>query len=161
MKRLIAISVVVVFAALLCQVAFSEGERPARPLREGVTRPAPLTEEQRAEMRKAMERLREIRQNEELREVTVEARRDESVRDAYEAVRAAQEALSKAQETAEKALDRAIIKIAKEKKNEGLIKMVKERREILEKLQQLRPGFPRGAMMGAPRAGERRAPVRR
>ena len=153
MKKVIAVTVAVVFAALLCQLVFCQEERPARRPRAGreVTRPAPLTEEQRAEMRKAMARLREINQNAELRETTAAARRDESVQKANEAVRKAQEALRNAQEKASRVLDQAVLKIAKEKKSEELIKLVKERRELLEKMQQFRGGrFPRGMMMRPP-----------
>ncbi|NQT85042.1 hypothetical protein HQ563_18650 [bacterium] len=150
MKKVIAVTVVVVFAALLCQVAFSQPteERPRRRPRAGVERPRPepLTEEQRAELRKAMERLREINQNEALREIISSARQAESVQKANEAVRKAQEAARNAQEAASKALDAAALKIATEKKDEGLLKLLKERGDLLQKLQQSRGRFPGGMM---------------
>lgn len=143
MKKLIGLCLAVAFVALLCQAAICQESRPAgrRPGRPGAgDRPA-LTEEQRAEMRKAMETLREL--GAKLRDAEVKARQDPSVVKAYEAVR-------KAQEAANKALDAAIVKA-----NPDLEKAVNERKALREKLQELGGGrFIRGGMRGgAPRGG--------
>jgi len=152
MRKLIVISVLVGFAAILCRVAFSGGEAPARPPRGEARMPGPRSEE----MRKLMERMREINQNVGLRELSAQARRDEGVQKAFEAVR-------EAQQKANKLLDEVIIKLAKEKGKEEVINLVKERREILEKVGPLRTGLGRGAMMvpapervETPAAGEER-----
>ena len=146
MKKLVGFSVVVAFLALLCQAAICQ-ERP-RPGRAGEgARPA-LTEEQRAEMRKAWETLREL--NQKLREAEVKARQDPAVVKAFEAVR-------KAQEAANKALDEAVVKA-----NPDLKKAVKERRALLEKLRELGGGrFAPGGMRGGPRPGGTRPGGRR
>jgi seryl-tRNA synthetase len=159
MKKVVAVCVAVAFAAGLLYLAFSQEQPPARGARRAgaaVGRTA-MTEEQREEMRKAMERLREINQNAELREITVQARQKESVVKANEAVTKAQEALATAQENAQKALNTAIATIAKEKGNEELIKLVEERNAILEKLG-VRGRFFGGAMMGPRPSGREGQP---
>jgi hypothetical protein len=97
----------------------------------------------REQSRKIMERLREINQNEKLRIVSREAGEDEGVQKARERVRKAQEALQKAQQNSMRVLDRAILNRAKEKGDKELIKLVQERRELTEKLRELRQEFPR------------------
>jgi len=150
MKKVVAVTVVVLFAALLCQVAFCQEERPARRPR-GETR---MTAEQREQMRPLMQRLREISQNQELREVTAEARQDEKVKDAYQAVRKAQEALRNAQQKANDVLNKTVVEMAKKKEKKELINLLKERNEILEKLPpQFRGRFP-GRGLGVRRPGE-------
>jgi hypothetical protein len=155
MKKMIAVSLAVAVAALLCQVAFGQEERPRRrPRGEGA-----ITAEQREQLRPLMQRLREINQNEALREVTVEARQDEKVGKAQEVVRKAQEALRNAQQKANDVLNKTVLAIAKKKEMKELINLLKERNEILEKLPpQFRGRFP-GRRPGAttPRRGPRPA----
>ena len=141
MRKLIGLSLAVTFLALLCQVAICQETPPAG------TRPA-LTEEQRAELRKAMDALREL--NQKLREAEVKARQDPAVVKAYEEVR-------KAQEAASKALDAAIIKA-----NPDLEKAVKERSALMQKMRELGGGrFTPGSMRGTPRGGPGTRPTRR
>jgi len=146
MKKLIGFSLAVAFAALLCQAAICQESPPAvrRTGRAGAGERPALTEEQRAEMRKAMETLREL--GAKLRDAEVKGRQDPAVVKALEAVR-------KAQEAANKALDAAIIKA-----NPGLKKAVMERRALMKKLQELGGGrFFRGGMRGGgARPGGRR-----
>ncbi len=144
MKKIVAMTVVVVFAALLCQVAFCQATRPAGARGEMRRPPVEMTEEmrqQREEMRKVMERLREINQNEDLRALNTQARQDEAVQKAQEQVTKAREALNKAQADAAVALDGAVLKLAKEKGNEELIKLAKERSEIMERMRKFREQF--------------------
>ena len=142
MKKVIAVCVAVVFATLLCQMAFSQAtERPRRRptgAAVGAARPAPLTEKQRAEFGKAMERMRELSQV--LREVTAKARQSKSVTKAFEKVRAKQEELRALQQKANGALDAALAKEVKGKPD--LQKALAERKKLQEKFQQLRGRFP-------------------
>lgn len=144
MRKLIVLSFAVAFAALLCRVAFCEGEPSEKPLKAEVRKPVP----QKEEVRKLMERRREI--NQELREATAKARRDEGVAKAFEVVRQAEQALAKARENASKAVDAAIIKA-----NPGLQKLVEERRVIEEKLREITRGRFIGERIVPPAGGEK------
>lgn len=140
MKKMIAVSLAVVFAALLCQVFFCEEAPPPtrRPRGEGA-----LTAEQREQLRPLMERLREISQNDTLRQVTTEAREAEKVKEAQAVVQKAQEALRNAQQKANEVLNAAVLEIAKKKEMKDLLSLLKERDEILQKLpEQFRGRFP-------------------
>jgi hypothetical protein len=142
MKKLIGLSLAVAFLVLLCQVAICQ-EVPRTGRAAAGQRPA-MTEEQRAEMQKAMQALRDL--NAKLRDAEAKARQDTEVVKAFEAV-------TKAEEAANKALDAAIIKA-----NPDLEQAVKERRSLLQKLGELGVGrFTRGGMRtGAPRGGRGR-----
>jgi phenylalanyl-tRNA synthetase alpha subunit len=139
MKNLIAVCVALLFAAFLCQVAFCQQEQPAR-------RPGPqgaMTAEQREQLMPLMQRLREISQNEQLREVTAEARQNENVKEAQAAVQKAQEALRDAQQKANDVLNKSILEIATKKEMKEVLNLLKERSEILEKMPpQFRGRFP-------------------
>ncbi len=126
MKRFIPFTLAAACALLLCQSVLSEGESPSRPARREV---APRTEE----ARKLTQRLREL--NAELREATAAARRNENIRKISEKLRALQENLRTAQQKARDAVDKVIVK-----ENPDLASKVKERREIEEKLRELRGG---------------------
>lgn len=160
MKKVIAVCVVVVFATLLCQVSFSqERTRPTGQRGQRQTaRPTRLTEEQRAELQKAMEQMRELSQV--LREVTAEARQKENVRKAFEDIRAKQEALRTAQQAANQLLENTIVTIVNSKKEPEKTKLTKAldtRTKLQEKFRQLRGRFPgvgtRAGGFGASRRG--------
>jgi len=138
MTKLIGLFIAVAFAALLCPaVICEEGAPPTRPARG--ERPA-LTEEQRTQLREAMQTLRELQ--EKLRDAEQKARQDPEVVKAFEAVR-------KAQEAANKALDEAIVKA-----NPDLKDAVNQRRALMNKLQELGGGrFMPGGMRGGTRGG--------
>ncbi len=152
MKKVIAVCVVVVFATLLCQVGFSEEASPPAPRRAaGQTARPRMTEEQRAELREAMQRVREL--NKILGEATAKAREKESVINALKDVRAKQEALRAAQQTANEALEAALGKEVEG--NETLTKALAERKKLQEKFRQLGGRFP-GMGFGAGRSGATR-----
>ncbi len=157
MRKMIAVSLAVTFAVLICQAVFcQEGPQPPtrRPRGEGA-----LTAEQREQLRPLMERLREIGQNEQLRQVTAEARDSEKVQEAQAAVDKAREALSNAQEKASEALDAAVLEIAKKKEMKDLVSLLKERDEILKKLpEQFRRFRGMGFRGFTPRSGRSRRP---
>lgn len=115
---------VVVVATLLCLISFCAAERPARPPRGEA---APQSEE----VRKLTQELRELTVA--LREPTAEARRNERVRAAFQEVRKLQEALAQAQEEARAIADRAIAQASPD-----LAEKIKRRREIEQRLRELR-----------------------
>ena len=151
MRKLITCCLAVAFAATLCLTALAETTAPAGPQRP--ERPT-LTEEQRAEARTLMQRLRELGQNEDIRAASVKARESEAVQKAYAKVQELQEQVRKAQEAANAVLTETMIK-----QNPELAKLIKERQEIQAKLQELYGGRGFGRMggfgMGAPRGGTR------
>jgi len=139
MRKLIGLCIAVAFAALLCPAAIcEEGTPPARP---GTGERPALTEEQRTQLREAMQTLQELR--EKLRDAEQKARQDPEVVKAFEAIR-------KAQEAANKALDEAIIKA-----NPDLKDAVNQRRALMNKLQELGGGrfMPGGTRGGRGRSG--------
>jgi predicted enzyme related to lactoylglutathione lyase len=127
MKKVTLLLLVIACVAFLCGTAFSQEERPARPPREQM---GPRAEE----ARKLTQRLREL--NTALREATAEARQSEKVQKASERVRVLQEKLRSAQQKTREAMDKVIVKA-----NPDLAGAVKERREIEEKLRELRGGI--------------------
>jgi len=126
-KKLVVFCMALLFATVMCRGALCEGERPLKPVKEGAMKLGPRAEE----MRKLLERMREI--NQQLRKAAAEARQSEEVKAAYEKVRELQQALEKARLNAEKLVDEIIIK-----ENPGLANLVKERRDIEEKLRKIR-----------------------
>lgn len=126
MRKMRLFPAAVVVATLLCLISFCAAERPARPPRGEA---APQTEE----VRKLMQELREL--NADLREANTAARQDEKVRAAFQEVRKLQEAVAKAEEDARAVADRAIAQA-----NPDLVEKIKRRREIEQKLRELRGG---------------------
>jgi len=143
MKKLTPFLLAIAFVVFLCGAVFSQEERPARPPRREV---APRMEE----ARKLMQRLREL--NTDLREATAKARQNEKIQKAFDRVRKLQENLRNAQQKTREVLDKAIVKA-----NPDLAKAAKQRREIEEKLRELRGRFTRRGM-GVPGPGRRRPP---
>jgi len=127
MRKMRFFPAAIVLATLLCLISFCRAERPARPPRGEA---APQTEE----VRKLMQELREL--NAGLREATAQARQDEKVRAAYQEVTKLQQTLAKAQEDARAAADRAIAQA-----NPDLAEKIKQRREIEQKLREIRGEF--------------------
>lgn len=124
MRKMRFFPVAIVLATLLCLISFCGAERPARTARGEA---APQTEE----VRKLMQELREL--SAALREATVKARQDEKVRAAFQEVRKMQEALAKAEEDARAVADRAIVQASPD-----LAEQIKRRREIEQKLREIR-----------------------
>jgi hypothetical protein len=142
MRKLVGLCIAVAFAALLCPAAIcEEGTPPARP---GTGERPALTEEQRTQLKEAMQTLQELR--EKLRDAEQKARQDPEVVKAFEAIR-------KAQEAANKALDEAIIKA-----NPDLKDAVNQKRALMNKLQKLGGGrFMPGGARGGTRGGRGRS----
>ncbi len=143
MKKFTPVTLTVAFLVVLCAAAFSQEERPAAPERRDM---GPRSEE----VRNLTQRLREL--NAELREATAEARQDEKIQRAFEKVRKIEENLRNARQKVQAALDKAIVKAKPD-----LAGAVKERREIEEKLRELRGGAARRAV-GAPGPDRPRPP---
>lgn len=114
----------VVVATLLCLISFCAAERPARPPRGEAT---PQSEE----VRNLAQELRELTAA--LREATAKARQNEKVQAASQEVRKLQQALTEAQQEARAVADRAIAQ-----SNPDLVEKIKRRREIEQKLRELR-----------------------
>lgn len=126
MRKVRFFAAAVTVTVLLCLISFCSAERPAR-------QPRGEAAAQTEEVRKLMQELREL--NAALREANTAARQDEKVRAAFQEVRKLQEAVARAEEDARAVADRVIAQA-----NPDLVEKIKRRREIEQKLREIRGG---------------------
>lgn len=125
MRKSVVLCAAVALTALVCQGAFCEQAAPEKPSKEGAVAP------QREELTKLFQRMREI--NQQLRDATTKARKSEEVKAAFQKVQELQQALEKARQDADKVTDEVVVK-----QNPDLANLVKERKDIQEKLRKIR-----------------------
>ncbi len=134
MKKSIPVALMVAFVVFFCEATFSQ-EATTRPSRREMS---PRMEE----AMKLSRRLREL--NRELREAAAEARQNERIQEANAKIRTLQENLRDLRQNVQTAVDKAIVNA-----NPDLAGAVKERREIEERLRELRGGASRRGMGAA------------